>query len=301
MIYHLTHVTTYAYAETVTLSQHVVRLRPRSVPGQSCLEHALSFDPPPLQTGEQVDYFGNSCSFAAIHAPHSRLVIRATSTVGRRRTAAPHRLETPAWERVRQFSRGGQLGAALEASEFLYDSPAIQGSEAFEAYALKSFSKGRPILDAVLDLTGRIHAEFAFDPRATHVATPVAEVLRTRRGVCQDFAQLQIACLRSLGLPARYVSGYIETLPPPGKEKLAGADASHAWVSFFCHGLGWIDVDPTNNLLVSDQHVTLGWGRDYTDAAPVRGVILGSGEHQLSVSVDLRPVAPEVRSAPVAR
>jgi transglutaminase-like putative cysteine protease len=290
MIYRLTHVTTYSYAEPVSLSQHVVRLQPRALPGQAVLEHALTFDPPPRHAGEYLDYFGNRTAFAAIQASHSQLVIKSESTVRRIRSPMPDRLETPSWEQVRQFSRGEQLGSALEASEFLHDSPMIEADDAFGAYALKSFSKGRPILDAVLDLTERIQAEFAFDPGATSIATPVTEVLRTRRGVCQDFAQLQIACLRSLGLPARYVSGYIETLPPPGQEKLVGADASHAWVSFYCHGIGWIDVDPTNNLLVGGQHVTLGWGRDYADVSPVRGVILGSGQHELAVSVDLRPV-----------
>ena len=191
-------------------------------------------------------------------------------------------------EQVREFSRGYQQGAALEASEFLYDSPLIRVEDEFGDYAAVSFKKNRPILDAVLHLTERIYEDFTFDQDATTVSTPVQSVLKRRRGVCQDFAHLQIACLRSLGLPARYVSGYVETLPSPGQEKMIGADASHAWVSFYCHGLGWIDVDPTNNLIVSDQHVTLGWGRDYSDVSPVRGVILGSGEHTVSVAVDVQ-------------
>lgn len=290
MIYKLSHTTTYAYAEPVTLSHHVVRLRPRDLPGQTCLEHTLTFDPLPKQAERYLDYFGNCVGFAAIQSSHARLSIKAVSKVARNKTPMPDRKETPTWEQVREFSRGSQFGAALEASEYLFDSPMIKLEDAFTAYAAKSFPKGRPVLDAVLDLTERINEDFSFDPEATNVATPVSEVLKNRRGVCQDFAQLQIACLRSLGLPARYVSGYIETLPPPGKEKLVGADASHAWTSFYCHGLGWIDVDPTNNLLVGTRHVTLGWGRDYSDVSPVRGVILGSGKHSLHVSVDLRPV-----------
>jgi transglutaminase-like putative cysteine protease len=157
----------------------------------------------------------------------------------------------------------------------------------FNDYARESFPPGRRILDAVLDLTARIHRDFKFDPTATTVATPLALVLEQRRGVCQDFAHLQIACLRSLGLPARYVSGYLETAPPPGQPKLIGADASHAWVSFFCPSLGWIDADPTNNLLPSLQHIILGWGRDYSDVSPIRGVLSGGDDHTFGVAVDV--------------
>ena len=157
----------------------------------------------------------------------------------------------------------------------------------FTNYARESFPAGRNLLEAVLDLTARIHRDFKFDSTATTVATPLAQMLEQRRGVCQDFAHLQIACLRSQGLPARYVSGYLETVPPPGQPKLFGADASHAWASFFCPGLGWIDVDPTNNLLPSMQHITLGWGRDYSDVCPIRGVLVGGEEHTLRVAVDV--------------
>ena len=293
MIYQLSHRTVYDYADPVSLSQHVVRLKPRELPNQSCLKHELTFDPAPKQMENYLDYFGNSVGFAAVQRSHSCLVIHSVSTVQRSHVPAPERLETPGWEQVRDLTRGCQIGAALEASEFLFDSPMIAAGEEFADFARRSFPKGRPVLDAVLDLTARIHGEFAFDPEATDVATPVSEVLKKGRGVCQDFAQLQIACLRSLGLPARYVSGYIETVPPPGQEKLVGSDASHAWVSFYCHGLGWLDVDPTNNLLVGSQHVTLAWGRDYGDVSPVRGVILGSGKHSLAVSVDLRPARAE--------
>jgi transglutaminase-like putative cysteine protease len=179
---------------------------------------------------------------------------------------------------------------ALEASDFIFDSPLIRARESYLHYAQVSFTPGRPILEAALDLTKPIHSDFKFDPTATSVATPLEEVFKHRRGVCQDFAHFQIGCLRSLGLPARYVSGYVETDPPPGQQRLAGADASHAWVSLFCPGLGWLDVDPTNNMVPSSRHITVAWGRDFSDISPIRGVILGSGEHRLKVAVDVVPL-----------
>jgi transglutaminase-like putative cysteine protease len=290
MIYELTHTTTYDYLEPVSLSHHLLRLRPRELAFQNCLGHAFSIEPAPKRVDLHTDYYGNRVSFVAIEEPHSRLVIRSRSTVRRKRIKAIDPLETPAWEQVREHMRGVQIGSALDASEFLFDSPMISTGDEFADYAALSFPKGRPILDGVLHLTERIHDDFTFDPESTTVTTSVNTVMKSRRGVCQDFAHLQIACLRSLGLPARYVSGYVETVPPPGKEKLVGSDASHAWVSVYSPALGWIDVDPTNNLLVSTQHVTLGWGRDYSDVSPVRGVILGSGEHTVKVAVDLQPV-----------
>lgn len=290
MIYRVSHSTTYEYREPVSLSRHILRLRPRQTSRQNALEHEITIDPKPSSIATHVDYFGNTFSVVEVEHPHTRLVFQSTNRVTTMPVRSFDSLETPHWEQVRELSRGCQQGAALEASEFLYDSQLIRVEDEFADYASISFKKNRPILDAVLHLTERIHEDFTFDQDATTVSTPVQAVLKKRRGVCQDFAHLQIACLRSLGLPARYVSGYVETLPPPGQEKMIGADASHAWVSFYCHGLGWIDVDPTNNLIVSDQHVTLGWGRDYSDVSPVRGVILGSGEHTVNVAVDVRKV-----------
>jgi transglutaminase-like putative cysteine protease len=289
MIYQVTHTTSYDYAEAISLSHHLLRLRPRELPYQNCLAHAIAIEPPPERFHAHTDYYGNRASFVAIEEPHTELIIRSSSKVRRKLIKNPDALETPAWEKIRESSRGIQLGTALEASEYLFNSPLISTADDYADYASPSFPKGRPVLDAVLDLTSRIYEDFKFDAKATTVTTPVNTVMKTRRGVCQDFAHLQIACLRSLGLPARYVSGYIQTLPAPGKEKLVGSDASHAWVSVYCHALGWIDVDPTNNLLVSKEHVTLGWGRDYSDVSPVRGVILGSGHHKVKVAVDVHP------------
>jgi transglutaminase-like putative cysteine protease len=297
MIYRIAHTTVYEYRDPVALSHHILRLKPRELSGQNCLDHEITISPGPNSVEEHRDYFGNAVSVICIEQPHTRLEFKSESRVRRAPSRALDPIETPSWEKVRDLSRGAQIGAALEASEFLYDSPLVKADDEFAEFASRCFTKSRPILDAIMELTSKIHDELIFDPEATTVSTPVKEVLRKQRGVCQDFAHLQIACLRSLGLSARYVSGYIETLPPPGQEKMIGCDASHAWVSFYCPGLGWIDVDPTNNLLVSQQHVTLSWGRDYSDISPVRGVILGSGDHTVSVSVDVRPVKSEADAA----
>lgn len=291
MLYDITHTTTYEYTDPVSVSHHILRLNPRELPHQRRLTTELCIEPLPAVSREHTDYFGNAVSYVTIQGAHRLLTIKSITRVERASPALPLPEETPAWETVRDFSRGAQIGSALEASEFLFDSPFIKCEAAFGEYAARSFAKGRPILEAVQDLASRIHADFKFDPQATTIATPLHEVFRKRRGVCQDFAQLQIACLRSLGLPARYVSGYLETDPPPGKPRLVGADASHAWISFFCTGIGWIDVDPTNNLLPAARHITVAWGRDFGDVSPVRGVILGSGTHVLKIAVDVLPVS----------
>lgn len=197
---------------------------------------------------------------------------------------------TPPWENVRDLSAKGRHPEQLETSGYLFDSPMLAAQPDFADYGRISFPPGCPLLQGVVDLLQRINREFRFDPRATTIATPVHEVLRLRSGVCQDFAHLGIICLRSLGLPARYVSGYIETIPPPGRSRLVGADASHAWFSVWCPGYGWIDADPTNNLLSADRHITVAWGRDFSDVSPLRGIVLGGGEHKLKVEVDVIPL-----------
>lgn len=202
---------------------------------------------------------------------------------------APPAVTLP-WETVRDRLRLDRAAEVLDAYQFAFDSPHVALDDDAHAYATASFPPGRPILDGVADLTRRIHAEFAYDPSATTVATPVGDVLRQRRGVCQDFAHLEIACLRTLGLAARYVSGYILTTPPPGAPRLVGADASHAWLAVWVGDEGWIDVDPTNDQLPRDQHVTVAWGRDYGDVSPLRGVVLGGGEHRMTVAVDVTPL-----------
>ena len=292
-LFEITHTTTYEYRAPVTVSHHLMRLTPRAMSRQRRIDHVIEVEPTPAATTRRTDYFGNDVTFATIERTHRRLCITSRSRVAVSPAFIPDAGETPGWETVRGFCRTDRTASVLEATEFTFASPAVPLDPLFAEYAAPSFQPGRPILDAVTDLTAHIHREFKFDPTATTISTPLAEVLEKRRGVCQDFAHLQIACLRALGLPARYVSGYLETVPPPGQTRLVGSDASHAWVSFFCPSLGWIDVDPTNNLFPSMQHITLGWGRDYSDVSPVRGVILGAGKHDLKVSVDVMSMESE--------
>jgi transglutaminase-like putative cysteine protease len=286
-LFDVTHTTTYDYQSAVSVSHHLLRLAPRRLARQFVLEHTLEIDPQPAVISRHTDYFGNEVVFATIEGSHRRLQVTARNQVAVAPAFIPDATETPPWESVRALCRTDRSVTVLEAGEFMLSSPLAGAGAAFADYAQLSFAPGRSLLDAVRDLTARIFSEFRFDPTATTVSTPLEQVLEQRRGVCQDFAHLQIACLRALGLPARYVSGYLETVPPPGQPKLVGVDASHAWVAFFCPGIGWIDVDPTNNLFPSMQHITLGWGRDYADISPVRGVLTGGEEHFLSVSVDV--------------
>jgi transglutaminase-like putative cysteine protease len=282
------HTTEYNYNEPVAVSHHVARLSPRPLPRQDCVEHELQIEPAPAARATHVDYFGNTMTFFAMQGAHNRLTVRARSTVARRATARPDPFDTPPWDAALD-----QPAFPLDAIEFVFESTLRRSSVAgaagadLAAYARASFPPGRPLLEAVVELTRRIHEDFTYDPRATTVGTPLADVFRSRRGVCQDFAHLEIACLRSLGLSARYISGYLETGPPQDKPRLVGADASHAWLAVYCPGVGWIDVDPTNNVLPSDTHVTLAWGRDYGDVSPIRGVILGGRGHSLRVNVEV--------------
>ncbi|HEV3216438.1 MAG TPA: transglutaminase family protein [Vicinamibacterales bacterium] len=280
--YEVVHTTEYDYSESVAVSHHLAHLSPRVLPHQQCLHHELQIEPAPAVMTTHSDYFGNPASYFAMQGAHKRLTVRARSRVSLEATKLPSPSDTPPWEEV-----ADRTALPLEAVEFLYDSALIPASAELEAYARAAFPPARPLLDAVLELTRRIHDEFTFDRKATTVRTPLADVFKSRRGVCQDFARLEIACLRSLGLPARYVSGYLETAPPPGRPRLLGADASHAWLSFYCPEAGWIHVDPTNNVLPSRGHVTVAWGRDYNDVSPIHGVILGGGSHTLRVHVDV--------------
>jgi len=292
LLYEITHTTTYQYTGDVSVSHHLLRLTPRHNAKQDCLAYDLTIAPEPGTVSAHRDYFGNSTHFIGVETPHQQLLIKARSRVAVSPAFVPEPLETPPWEIVCARCRDDHSGHALEAHEFTYPSPLVPNSDEFTDYARTSFTPGRPVLDAVTDLTRRIHEDFVFDPAATDVTTPVAEVFRQRHGVCQDFAHFQIACLRSQGLPARYVSGYLETDPPPGQPKLRGVDASHAWVSFFCPSIGWLDVDPTNNCLPSLRHITIGWGRDYSDVGPIRGVLVGGQDQTLGVSVDVHALGP---------
>lgn len=287
MQYDITHTTRYRYGDPVLLSHHVARLSPRPLPSQRCLSHVLAIEPTPAVTREHEDYHGNRMTFFMMEGAHHEMVVTARSRVQVERPEPPGPAASARWEDARDHER-----LPADVIEYVFESPAVRITEEVARYARPSFPQGRPFLEAVVDLMGRIHAEFTFDPRATTVTTPLTEVLHLRRGVCQDFSQLAVGALRSMGLAARYVSGYLETQPPPGRPRMVGADASHAWVSVYCPGAGWVDLDPTNNLIPGETHVTLAWGRDYTDVSPLRGVMLGGGGgHDLTVGVDVIRVA----------
>jgi transglutaminase-like putative cysteine protease len=286
MIVRATHTTIYAYSEPVTLCHSEVHLAPRATASQTVLKHELAVVPTPDLSAARRDYFGNEVTWFSIDEPHQNLSITATSLLELRRAEPIHPALTPAWEHVRDTARRPAGADAFEAMQFVFESPRVAVGPEFAAYAALSFPPGRPLLEAALGLCRRIYREFKYDPRATTITTPVGEVLRSRQGVCQDFAHLMIACLRSLGLPARYVSGYLRSAPGA-----VGAQASHAWTSVFCPGFGWLDFDPTNNLMPTGEHVTIAWGRDYSDVTPVKGVALGGGEQAISVSVEVTPAA----------
>jgi transglutaminase-like putative cysteine protease len=289
VFYQLVHRTVYQYEDAVSVSHHTVRVTPRTLPQQRVLDFQLEVYPAPMVQTVREDYFGNIAGFLTVEGAHQTLDITARSQIKVLIAKPPVVEQTPEWEVLREECRAGALGAR-EASQFTFDSPLVRRCADFADYAASSFPAQQPILAGAVDLTRRIFEDFKFDPKATTVATPLEQVFAERKGVCQDFAQFQIACLRSLGLPARYVSGYLETLPPPGRPKLIGADASHAWVQVFCGEGGWIDLDPTNNLIPAERHITVAYGRDFSDVSPLRGVIVGSGKHRLKVSVDLAPV-----------
>jgi transglutaminase-like putative cysteine protease len=291
MIYKIVHRTTYKYKYPVSVGNHVACLKPRSLPRHHLAHSELEIRPKPANITERIDYFGNHLCFFTVEEPHDELIVEARSEViMNNNDAAAWPRQSPCWEEVARTLQEDHDPATLEAFQFRFESPRIRPRPEFAAYALQSFTDRRPMHEALLDLTARIHADLRFESNATTVRTPVEEVFRKRRGVCQDFAHLQIACLRSINLSARYVSGYLRTHPAPGKPRLVGADASHAWVSAYCPGTGWLDVDPTNNVAPSDGHVTLAWGRDFGDVSPLHGLILGGGAHTLKVSVDLEAI-----------
>jgi transglutaminase-like putative cysteine protease len=291
MLYSVRHRTTYRYEQPVSISHHVLRLVPRSCPQQSLRSSILNLQPTAAVGGAGLDYFGNPVTYATIQEQHLDLVIEASSVVEVRPPPVPATGSTPEWESLFGLLQRAGTSESLDALQYAFDSPQTLATSDLGAYASVSFTPGRPVLDAARDLTRRIHADFRYDSTATTVSTPVDEVVRLKRGVCQDFAHLELACLRTLGVPARYVSGYLLTRPPPGEEKLIGADASHAWISVWCGEAGWVDLDPTNDSIPRDEHVTLAWGRDYGDVSPINGVIFGGGAHRIEVSVDVTPVS----------
>ena len=289
MRYRVRHTTTYAYANAVAVCHNELHLCPRQCRHQTCSFHELLLFPEALVVSRSVDYFGNPVTFFTLQEAHRALTMTANSIVEVTPLEVPPLAASAAWEDVRDDLRRDRSAAGLAAYQFVFDSPYVVASPELLAYAAASFTPRRPLLEAVWDLTGRIRAEFTYDPGATVVNTPLSDVLRHRRGVCQDFAHLQIGCLRARGLAVRYVSGYLVT-QSAGASPLVGAEASHAWLSVYCPGPGWVDVDPTNNMWPSDRHITVAIGRDYGDVSPIKGVFLGGGDHTMDVAVDVMPM-----------
>jgi transglutaminase-like putative cysteine protease len=290
MIYDVSHKTVYRYTTPVVQSQHVVHMSPRMVERQKVKGHTLLVDPAPTLRTEREDYYGNRVVLFDIEQEHEELTVHAKSTIV---VVAREPVDLPgstAWDTLAEAPARGSGALALDVARYACASRHTRPTREIAEYARKSFSANRAVLLGVWDLVTRIYHDFVFDPTATDISTPVMEVLRKRRGVCQDFSHLALACVRSLRLPARYVSGYILTSPPPGRPRLAGADASHAWISVWAPEAGWVDFDPTNGLMPREEHITIAYGRDYDDVSPISGILLGGSEHSVTVGVDVLPV-----------
>jgi transglutaminase-like putative cysteine protease len=291
MRYRVQHTTSYAYGTPVELAAHMVHLRPRPRPGQTVISERITTDPMPARRRDGLDHFGNHVTWLFLDLPHADFEVTSESVVEVDCPPPPAVGETLPWESVVEAARTRD---GWRAAEFQFGTTMAPLDPASKAYAGTSFTTGRPVLEALLDLNNRFYTEFRFRSGVTTISTPVSQVMARREGVCQDFSHAMISGLRGVGLPARYTSGYIRTRPPPGQVKRQGADQSHAWVGCWLgpeHG--WVEVDPTNGIVVKDEHVLLGWGRDFSDVSPVRGVILGGGDHVVSVAVGLEPIGLE--------
>ncbi|WP_434608048.1 transglutaminase family protein [Pseudomonas sp. R1-7] len=291
--YQILHETHYHYDSPVSLAQQLAHLWPRDCEWQRCTEQQLSISPEPTTRRDEQDVFGNPLTRLAFERPHDELLVNARLSVEVLARPALDFNLSPAWESTGNaltYSGRPLTAQLLDACRYRFESPYVHLKRSFVEFSESCFPAGRPLMIGVQALMEKIFEEFTFDAEATQVATPLVEVLERRRGVCQDFAHLMLACVRSRGLAARYVSGYLLTQPPPGQARLIGADASHAWVSVFCPVLGWVDFDPTNNVQPALEHITLAWGRDFSDVSPLRGVILGGGTHDPDVRVTVMPV-----------
>ncbi len=290
MKYQITHTTRYHYGEVIPVCHNAVRLTPREGPGSIAKNSGCRSIPRQPPVISDCDYFGNEIQYFSIQEAHDSLTVTTNSRVFVASNLHHGELLSPSWESIAQALPHDRSVEGLSAYQFAFDSVHVRRNPLLAGYARQSFSPGRPILESAVDLTRRIYEEFQYDPWATTVHTSPEEAFQQRRGVCQDFAHVQIGCLRSIGLAARYVSGYLRTLPPPGQPRLIGVDASHAWLSLYCGEMGWIDLDPTNNTIPSLDHITLSYGRDYSDVCPIKGVFTGGGQHAMAVSVDVAPV-----------
>lgn len=289
MRFRVRHITHYKYAARVSHCYNLANVVPRDTDRQRCLKNRITVSPSPAASHKRNDYFGNKAFHFEIQKPHTELIITADSEIQVSDNHRDMNLDLGAtYAETLRYLSANATRASIDAREFLLNSPMIECSEQLADYARPSFHPDRSLKSCVNNLTTRIFTEFTYDPGFTTIATPLAEVLQHKRGVCQDFAHLQVGCLRSMGIPAKYVSGYIETLPKPGEVKLVGADATHAWVAYFCPDEGWVEFDPTNNTRAGVQHIVTAFGRDYIDVTPVKGVIFGGGAApRLMVSVDV--------------
>lgn len=295
-VYRITHRTVYEYSGDVVHSHQLLHLAPRDSAHQTCQSHAITIHPVPSNRSAGTDCFGNPLTRLEFGRPHQRLEVSADTLVEVRERAVSQKSES--WERVRsQLAYCGRPPGPerLDAMRFRCESPHVRIKQMFTDYAADCFPAGRSIIECADRLMRKVHDEMTYAPGETTVSTSLVEVLEKRRGVCQDYAHLMIACLRSRGLAARYVSGYLRTLAAPGQQALVGADASHAWVAVYCADAGWIEFDPTNGVRANTDHITVAWGRDFSDVSPLRGVIVGGGQHQLSVRVSVAPVGAQAR------
>ncbi len=318
MKYRITHSTLYDYSQPVGLCQNEARLQPRNFWRQQAHSSHFEITPSPTDYNERTDFFGNRVAYFSVQKPHTKLLVTVVSEVSLfPKQNSLDLFNSVSWEQVQQILQGNHtissqssffdnqsqspsqsqnqsadnLFEVLDARQYTLDSPMISVIPELAEYAQASFLPNRALVEVVYDLMERIYKDFTYDPSFTTIATPLSDVLRFKRGVCQDFAHLAIGCLRAYGIAARYVSGYVETLPEPGKTRLVGADASHAWFSVYIPAIGWMDFDPTNNKVPHDQHITLAWGRDFSDVTPLKGIAFGGGQHTLSVSVDVLRLA----------
>jgi transglutaminase-like putative cysteine protease len=289
MEYRVRHRTTYRYLQDVAQSTHLAHLMLRDTPTQSVAASHVSLTPEAASRATRNDFFGNPCEWFAFNTPHDHLEVVAESLVTVEKAPKRDADESLPWEEVRAYLESPPDAAMRDAVQYIFDSPMTGFTSDLASYALESFTPERPVLEGALDLMHRIHKDFRYDTTVTDTSTPVDKVFEIRAGVCQDLAHVGIAALRSIGLPARYVSGYLLTQPPPGMPRMLGADASHAWFSIFAPPFGWVDLDPTNDVVVSEGHVIAAWGRDYGDVAPVGGIILGGHDHVVDVGVDVIP------------
>jgi transglutaminase-like putative cysteine protease len=290
MIYAVEHTTKYQYHEQVSLCHNMAILAPRNTDTQTCKAFNIIISPLPEVLEEHIDFFGNKLYYFVIEQEHEELTVTVKSQVEKLiQTDTPNSYPGESWETVRDTLMNSK-GEFIEEKQFTHPTEITTATKEIKNYAQQSFPPGKTLFEAVYDLIKRIYIDFTFTPGFTTISTPLSEVMKEKKGVCQDFAHLAISCIHSMGLPARYVSGYLETLAPAGKEKLIGVDASHAWIAVFIPGMGWVDFDPTNNQLANERYITIGWGRDYFDIIPLKGVIMSSSPHELSVSVDVKRV-----------